>query len=241
MGKFLLRNVEPELADHIPGDDPRALRFRRDLSRLNALTMTDRVMARTLLKHWGSVAPREIVDLGAGDGTFMLRVAQRLAPRWRDVTVKLVDQQDIVGAHARDGFAAVHWNIQTVPADVFEFLQKMQLNVDIVIANGFLHHFTAERLTRLLSLAAGRAKLIVAGEPRRTHFAREVSRFVWLLGCGDVIRHDVLASIRAGFVRKEISASWPTRDGWVVEERDAGPFWHTFAARRESAPSHASR
>jgi hypothetical protein len=111
--------------------------------------------------------------------------------------------------------------------------------VDIVTANGFLHHFTAERLTRLFGLAAGRAKLVVAGEPRRTHFAREVSRFVWLLGCGEVIRHDVLASIHAGFVRKEISASWPTRDGWVIEERDAGPFWHTFAARRESGPSHA--
>ena len=239
MEKFVLRNVEPELADHIPGDDPRARRFRRDLSRLNAFTMTDRIMARTLLKHWGSVAPREIVDLGAGDGTFMLRVAQRLAPRWRDVTVKLVDQQDIVGAHVRNGFGALHWNIQTVAADVFELLQKTQSNVDIVTANGFLHHFTAERLTRLFGLAADRAKLIVAGEPRRTHFAREVSRFVWLLGCGEVIRHDVLASIRAGFVRKEISASWPTRNGWVIEERDAGPFWHTFAARRESWPPQA--
>ena len=237
--KFLLRNVEPELADHIPGDDPRALRFRRDLNRLNAFAMTDRVMARTLLKHWGRVAPREIVDLGAGDGTFMLRVAQRLAPEWRDVTVKLVDQQDIVGAQVRNGFAALHWNIQTVVADVFEFLQKMQSNVDIVAANGFLHHFTAERLTCLFGLAADRAKLIVAGEPRRTRFAREVSRFVWLLGCGDVIRHDMLASIRAGFVRTEISASWPTRDGWVIEERDAGPFSHTFAARRESGPSRA--
>lgn len=238
METLLLRSVEPELADHIPGDDPRALRFRRDLSRLNALTMTDRVMARTLLKHWGRVAPREIVDLGAGDGTFMLLVAQRLAPRWRDVTVKLVDQQDIVSAHVRNGFAALHWNIETVAVDVFEFLET-QSNVDIVTANGFLHHFTAERLTRLFGLAADRAKLIVAGEPRRTHFAREVSRFVWLLGCGEVIRHDVLASIRAGFVEKEISASWPTRDGWVIEERDAGPFWHTFAAKRESGPSHA--
>jgi len=235
MEEFLLRNVEPELADHIPGDDPRALRFRRDLNRLNAFTMTDLVMARTLLKHWGSVAPREMVDLGAGDGTFMLRVAQRL--RWRDVTMKLVDQQDIVGAHVRNGFAALHWNVQTVAADVFEFLQKTQSNVDIVTANGFLHHFTAERLTRLFGLAADRAKLIVAGEPRRTRFAREVSRFVWLFGCGDVIRHDVLASIRAGFVRKELSASWPTRDGWVIDERDAGPFWHTFAARRESESS----
>lgn len=235
----MLRNVEPELADHIPGDDPRALRFRQDLSRLNALAMTDRVMARALLKHWGSAAPREIVDLGGGDGAFMLRVAQRLAPRWRDVTVRLVDQQDIVSGKVRNGFAALHWNIQTIRADVFEVLQKMQSSVDIIMANGFLHHFTADRLARLFDLAANRTKLIVAGEPRRTHFAREVSRFVWLVGCGDVIRHDVLASIRAGFVGKEMLASWPTRDGWVIEERDAGPFLHIFAARCEGSPPHA--
>jgi hypothetical protein len=239
METFLLRSVEPELADHIPGDDPSALRFRRELSRLNGLTMTDRVMARALLKHCGSVVPREIVDLGAGDGTFVLRVARRLAPRWRDVTVTLVDQQDIVSAHVRDGFSALHWNIQTVAADVFEFLEKTQPSVDIVTANGFLHHFTAEQLTRLLGLAANKAKLIVACEPRRTHFAREMSRFVWLLGCGDVIRRDVVTSIRAGFVGTEISASWPIRDGWVIEEREAGPFLHTFAARRESGPSLA--
>src|SRR5215475_10964002 len=178
MEKFVLRNVEPELADHIPGDDPRARRFRRDLSRLNAFTMTDRIMAGTLLKHWGSVAPREIVDLGAGDGTFMLRVAERLAPRWRDVTVKLVDQQDIVSAQVRERFAALHWNVQTIAADVFEFLQELPSNVDIITANGFLHHFTAGQLTRLFGLAARRTKLLVATEPRRTHFAREASRFV---------------------------------------------------------------
>src|SRR5215468_3264820 len=188
MEKFLLRHVENELADHIPGDDPRARRFRRDLSRLNAFAMTDRAMARALLKHCGDVVPRELVDLGAGDGTFMLRVAERLAPKWPDVTVKLVDQQDIVSAQARDRFAALHWKVQTIAADVFEFLQKMPSNVDIITANGFLHHFTAEHLTRLFGLAAQRTKLFVATEPRRTHFAREASRFVWLLGCGDVIR-----------------------------------------------------
>jgi Methyltransferase domain len=235
----LLRIVEPELADHIPGDDPRARRFRRDLNRLNAFAMTDRVMARALLKHCGDVVPREVVDLGAGDGTFMLRVAERLAPKWPDVTVKLVDQQDIVSAQVRGRFAELHWNVQTIAADVFEFLQRMPSNVDIITANGFLHHFTAEHLTRLFGLAAGRTKLFVATEPRRTHFAREASRFVWLLGCGDVIRRDAVASIRAGFVGKEMSASWPIGDGWKIEERETGPFSHIFIARHESRRSHA--
>jgi len=228
----LLRIVEPELADHIPGDDPRARRFRRDLSRLNAFAMTDRAMARALLKHCGDVVPRELVDLGAGDGTFMLRAAERLTPKWRDVTVKLVDQQDIVSARVRDRFAALHWNVQTIAADVFEFLQETS-NVDIITANGFLHHFTAEDLARLLGLAARKTKLFVATEPRRTHFAREASRFVWLLGGGDVIRRDVVSSIRAGFVGTEISASWPMRDDWVIEEREAGPFSHIFIARHD--------
>ena len=133
MEKFLLRHVENELADHIPGDDPRARRFRQDLARLNALAMTDRAMARALLKNSGDAVPRELVDLGAGDGTFMLRVAQRLAPRWRDVTVKLVDQQDIVSAQVRNSFAALHWNIQTITADVFEFLQ------DDAVERGYHH------------------------------------------------------------------------------------------------------
>lgn len=228
----MLRIVEPELADHIPGDDPRARRFRRDLSRLNAFAMTDRAMARALLKHCGDVVPRELVDLGAGDGTFMLRAAERLTPKWRDVTVKLVDQQDIVSAQVRDRFAALHWNVQTIAADVFEFLQETS-NVDIITANGFLHHFTAEDLARLLGLAARKTKLFVATEPRRTHFAREASRFVWLLGGGDVIRRDVVSSIRAGFVGTEISASWPMRDDWVIEEREAGPFSHIFIARHD--------
>ena len=230
----MLRNVEPELADHIPGDDPRARRFRRDLSRLNAFAMTDRSMARGLLKHSGDVVPRELIDLGAGDGTFMLRVAQRLAPRWRGVTVKLVDQQDIVSDPVRNSFAALHWNLQTIAADVFEFLQKLESSVDIITANGFLHHFTAEHLSHLLGLVARRTKLFVACEPRRTHFAREASRFVWLLGCGDVIRRDVVASIRAGFVGMEISASWPMRTDWIVEERETGPFSHIFAAKHEN-------
>jgi hypothetical protein len=239
MEKFLLRHVENELADHIPGDDPRARRFRQDLSRLNAFAMTHRAMARALLTNYGDVVPRELVDLGAGDGTFMLRVAQRLAPRWRDVTVKLVDQQDIVSAQVRNSFAALHWNIQTIRADVFEFLQTMQSNVDIIAANGFLHHFTDEHLARLLGLAARRTNLFVAYEPRRTHFAREASRFIWLLGCGDVIRHDVVASVRAGFVGTEISACWPVRDDWTIVEREAGPFSHVFIARHERRSSHA--
>ncbi len=230
----MLRSVEPELADHIPADDPRAIRFRRDLRRLNAMLMNDRVLARALTRACGDAVPRVVADLGAGDGTLMLSIARRLAPHWRNVTALLVDQQDIVSAATREGFAAFHWNVQTVAADVFDFLERPGPDVDLIIANAFLHHFTPDRLQRLFEGAAKRSKLVVACEPQRTRLAREASRLLWLLGYGEVVVQDAVISARAGFVGTEMTQCWPASSGWNIEERDAGPFMHLFVAKRAS-------
>ena len=90
------RQVQREWLDELPADDPRAVRSRRDLFRVNTWMMQPGIMARALLAHHGPVAPRAILDLGSGDGTFMLRVAALLARRWRNVSVTMLDQQDIV-------------------------------------------------------------------------------------------------------------------------------------------------
>jgi hypothetical protein len=227
----LLRSVEPELADHLPADDPRAIRFRRDLRRLNAMVMNDRLVARVLAQACGDAVPCVVADLGTGDGTLMLRAARRLAPRWRDVTVLLVDQQDIVSAETRDGFAALHWNVQTVAADVFDFLERPGPELDLIFANAFLHHFTAERLARLFEAAAKRTRLVVACEPRRSRLAREASRLLGLLGYGEVVVQDAVTSIKAGFVGTEMTQCWSAA-GFHTEERDAGPFMHLFTAKR---------
>jgi len=78
-------------------------------------------MARALLRHCGPDRPRAIVDLGSGDGTFMLSVARRLASRWPDVKAILLDRQNIVGADVRAAFAALGWKVETVTADMFDF------------------------------------------------------------------------------------------------------------------------
>lgn len=228
------RSVELELADQIPGDDPRAIRFRRDLRRLNAMLMNDRLLARALMRACGDAVPRVVADLGAGNGTLMLSIAQRLAPRWQNVTALLVDQQDIVSAATCEGFSALNWNVQTVAADVFDFLERPGPDLDIITANVFLHHFTADRLQRLFEGAAKRSKLVVACEPRRTRLAREASRLLWLLGYGEVIVQDAVTSARAGFVRTEMTQCWPALADWKIEERDAGPFVHMFVANRGS-------
>src|SRR6202047_2791981 len=114
----LARRVEPELLDHMPADDRAAVRARRDLKRLNAVILQSGIMAPILAAQWAHDPPRTILDLGAGDGTFMLSVARRLAARWPSVIVTLLDRQSIVSQETRDAFVASSWKVETIAADV---------------------------------------------------------------------------------------------------------------------------
>jgi len=227
----LPRRLEPEWLDHLPADDPRAKRSRRDLTRVNSFMGNAGRMADALLQHTAAETPRAIMDLGSGDGQFMLQVAQRLAPRWRDISVILLDQQNIVSQATRSGFAALGWRVEPTSADVFDFLARVQ-PVDVITANLFLHHFVDEQLTRLFEQIARATSLMVACEPRRSKFVVEASRLLWAVGCNDVSVHDAVVSARAGFNDKELSALWPRNPGWQVNEQTAGLFSHRFVARR---------
>jgi len=230
------RIVEAEWLDELPADDPRALRSRADLRAVNTWMLQAGIMARALLRHWGrAAAPARLVDLGAGDGTFMLRVARRLALHWRDVTAVLLDRQDLVTDATVRGFSALHWRAEAVAADVFDFLsQAKPSDTDVLTANLFLHHFGQDQLTELLHEIARSMPLLVACEPRRDRFALWGSRMVWAIGCGAVTRHDAVASVRAGFAAHELSTLWPARRDWDLQEYRAWPFTHCFVARKRA-------
>src|SRR6266550_2512417 len=117
------RAVRPEWLDSLPPDDPRAGQSRRDLRRINAWMQQAGIMAGVLANHCRQ-PPRTILDLGAGDGAFMLRVARRLASRWQGLTVILLDRHKMVSAETQRDFDAIGWRVETVAADVFEFLQQ---------------------------------------------------------------------------------------------------------------------
>src|SRR5207302_10538427 len=90
------RRVEPEFLDELPATDPRAIRSRRDLQSLNAWMGNTQIMARELRSAFPHEPPQRLVELGAGDATFHLQVAQRLAPHWQGTTALLVDRKQIV-------------------------------------------------------------------------------------------------------------------------------------------------
>jgi len=160
------RSVEPEWLDHLAAQDPRALRSRRDLRRLNAIMANARLIARELRR----VAPAgfaSIAEIGAGDGTFLAKLAHALhGPTQVEAT--LVDCHDLVRAETLADFSTRGWKASAVQADIFEWLEREPRPAfDVVIANLFLHHFDSAALVLLLERLVDRTAIFIACEPRR--------------------------------------------------------------------------
>ena len=227
------RVLTPEWIDLLPADDPRVVRSRRDILRLNRINHSDVLMARLLRRVAGNQPPQTITDLGSGDGLFMLHVARRLARHWRGVNVRIVDTQPAVGSETLAAFAQLGWPVEVVKADVSTATDWSRNGErHFYIANLFLHHFTDEQLRGMFRHLAECAGSFVAIEPVRGHAQHFVSRWLWLLGCGAATRHDGPASVQAGFCGQELSALWPSDHEWRLNEGNVGPFSHTLAATR---------
>ena len=224
------RIVQPEILDTLSPADPRAIRSRRDLRRVNSWMRNHSIMA-SALKEKFSDAPKQITELGAGDGNFLLGLAKKLSSCWPNTKVTLLDLQKNVSDETLAAFSKLGWRAEAVIADVFDWPQSSE---EIVIANLFLHHFENERLAELLRIISKRAKLFVAIEPRRSPLPLFFSRLLWAIGCNDVTRHDATVSVWAGFSDEELSSLWPDKNNWRLTERRAGLFSHLFIAQKIS-------
>jgi hypothetical protein len=227
------RSIQRELLDDLPGADPLAIGSRRDLRRLNVWMGNARLTAARLAPAALRSAPSRIVDLGAGDGTFLLDCVRRLPPLPQGVEVVLVDRTDATDARAVAGFRARGFVPRVERADAGDWLRAMPVRQGTwVLANLFLHHFPAESLRTLLGLIAGKADVCCACEPRRDWWPLAVSRCLWCVGANAVTRQDAVASVRAGFRGGELSSLWPAQGKWDLQEQRAGRFSHVFLAQR---------
>jgi hypothetical protein len=226
------RTVCPEALDDLDPEDPRAQRSRRDLRRIHramgSLTILRKMVRRLrLVPH-----PRSIVELGAGDGTLLLRFARSLEPKWKGVEVTLLDRHPAVDRGTLDGFHRLEWRVNVVREDALIWAQATGAKrYDLCIATLFLHHFEDPDLSVLLAGIAARCQSFVASEPRRDRLAELGSHLVGILGSNAVTRQDAIKSVAAGFAGEEISAAWPgDHTAWKLEENRALPFSHSFLA-----------
>jgi hypothetical protein len=234
----LPRRVQPETLDQLAESDPRAVRSRADLRRINRVMGTRTIMLRAL-RH-AIAAPRRIIELGAGDGTLMLGLARRLARYWPGVHLTLLDRQNLVTAQTISAFHALGWQVEILNVDVLMWLkQPVHDRYDLAVANLFVHHFDDRQLTLMLPALAERAAVFFICEPRRAWVPLLGSYLIGLIGANAVTREDAVLSVRAGFAGNELSALWPVeRGGWNLREYAAGLFSHCFLAiRGRAAPA----
>lgn len=143
---------------------------------------------------------QEVVELGAGEG--------RLAALLR-----------------RGGARVVALDLTPAPANLPEgvlwkqgdfFTTLPQVQAQTVVASLVLHHFSTAQLRQLGRLLQERKRLIFV-EPLRCG----MPLFCALLAsplCGRVTRHDMPASIRAGFLPGELGAALELGPQWQIAE-----------------------
>ena len=235
MDLSLPRRVESEMLDNLAAEDPRARRSRDDLRRIQRAMATLPIMQHALDRGTSGFVPRTLLELGAGDGSLMLRLARRRASHWPDLRVTLLDRLNLVAPQTLDGMRKVGWTPRVETTDVFEWLAKRdETRWDVVVANLFVHHFSFDQLERLLVGIAARTRVFLCCEPRRSALALAGGHMIGLLGAGPVTRHDAVSSVHAGFRAQELSSIWPDQEDWVVKEYPAGLFSHCFLAVRKA-------
>jgi len=189
-------------------------------------------MTRALKTAFPRQGAQRLADIGAGDGRFALHMARTLPETWRGTNLLLVDRQARTRSEVLQDLHGLGWCSTTIREDVFQWLGRPEETAwGAITSNLFLHHFTEAQLRRLLEGIAGRVQAFVALEPRRSLLAYFFSRFVGVIGCNHVTRHDAPVSVRAGFSGFELSGLWPPEPRWSLCERPAGLFGHLFLAR----------
>lgn len=247
---LISRTVLPELLDGLGTQDPMAQRSRRDLQRLHRVMGTQKILLDMLRKtplgrtDFPSTLPLQVLEIGAGDGSLMLGVAQALQNEWPAVSLTLLDQLNLLEPITLKRYASARWTAHAEVGDVIDWAKPDSVLAptpdkgrwDLIVANLFLHHFEEPELTRLLTAIATRANCFVACEPRRAWLALAGSHLVGFVGANAVTRRDAVLSVHAGFRKQELGSMWSgATSEWNWKEYSAGMFSHCFCAIRKFA------
>ena len=230
------RQLQPEMLDELPADNPAAQHSRRDLRRINRCMGNARLVAGSLARSLAAAPPRRIVDLGAGDGAFLLQLVKHLPTLAPGTELMLVDRANAVDERVLAELRTRGFRPQFELADAWEWVRDRPPQTGTwVVTNLFLHHFTAETLRHAFEALSKKTTVCCACEPRRAAGPLLASRLLGLIGANAVTRHDAVVSVRAGFAGRELSGLWPAGSDWQLTERSAGWFSQLFLAEKNGA------
>ena len=193
-----MRKLTPELLDHLPHDDPGAMRSRADLRRINFFMGNERWIASAIPEN-----TRHITEIGAGEGHLLARLAGKFP------------QAEITAYDLAPRPAHLPLSVKWIQGDLFT--QAPPAHGGTLIANLFLHHITDPQLAELGAWMRGFHTLVI-NEPLR-------ARLPVLLGklaapfVHPITRHDMRVSIEAGFAPVELAETLGLKErGFVFRE-----------------------
>ncbi|MES2307627.1 MAG: class I SAM-dependent methyltransferase [Verrucomicrobiota bacterium] len=232
------RSIHPEILDSLPASDPLAIHSRSDLRRLNVIMNHPRILKQAILSHLDIVSLQkrrlQLIELGAGDGTLLLKLARRLSPKGIQADAILIDRQSLLTIETRKAFESLGWSVQVQVQDLHDWMKKETTSSDMILANLFLHHFQDSELPFFLEKISERSPLFIACEPRRDWAGMIASKLLGVIGCNSVTRHDAQVSVQAGFQSNELSLLWPKTKSHAFSEKRAGLFSHLFIAYHDA-------
>ena len=188
---MIQREVLPELLDTLPNEDPAAVTSRAELRLINRLMGNHRWVERRVRQLPPS--RRRVLELGAGDGLLSRRLIQRGLCAEGEVNALDLAPQPC------DWPLGARWQ-QT---DLFALPQLPE--AEVVLANLFLHHFQKDQLAELGRRLPSACRVLIFSEPARRRLHLWQGRLLSvIMRLGHVTRHDMLISIRAGFLHHEL-------------------------------------
>lgn len=209
------RIVKAELLDHLHHEDPRAIRSRRDLAHLDLFLGNSRWILNSLRRE--ASRDTRIVELGAGAG-HLCRGISGVRPG------STITGLDLLGRPP-----GLPESIRWVSGDFMQTLQTV--DAQVCCGSLILHHLE-EKPLRQLGQEFRRFPILLFSEPHRGKFPLCMAGLASPL-VGEVTRHDMPASIRAGFRKGELQhlLGLDLQD-WEIREQNTLRGALRFAATR---------
>jgi SAM-dependent methyltransferase len=232
-----VRSSAPEIMDDAAQDFAAFSSALRDLERINRMSLAYRPTLRWLdaLARRTGARRMSVLDVGAGGGDMLARIADWGVRRGVAVELAALDRSPHAAAHARARHPGL--SVRWITADLFDLDPAERF--DAVACALFTHHLDDDSLVRFLRWMRARARLgwLISDLHRHPLPWATVWAGVRLLRMDPMVVHDSTVSIARGFSR----ADWEglvARAGVRAELRWAFPFRWTVSGEGsgENAP-----
>ena len=200
------REVTPELMDDPDVDRAqleRSLRFIRTVNRRLGGARAALGHLRRWSKRWPANEAIRIIDVGTGSADIPLAICQWAARTGRQVHITAVEANPTTLELARE-HVGDRAEIELVHADALRLMDQFTpRQFDYAHAGMFLHHLKdIEVMTVLRIMDRLTRRGLIWNDLIRGRLERLVVRLL-VAGQPEIVRHDAIVSVAAGFTRKE--------------------------------------